>query len=490
MAMFSKRADEYVPSEKEQNGVLNNYLNKSFFGPPAGAENIKNIFNTRLPQELKLQDYIGKTTPAHVLAGVYGKNLPGEVNKANQYNSKYKLPSITPDILNNTNVYKSQSDFTTPSAPVTGINNSAEGAYVFPKEMKNPWELGIINGLQPLKPGVNVNKPESPVFDNFSEVRKRPVMPMQDTLEHEIAGHRVYEPNNVTRLPKTISWPGGYQPYQQQRGEALNGLAAIQRDQFQNTGQRYNDPAVFRQDVNNVLNSPDIEKAMDNQGWGRTDAKRLIRSLVPMDPKKRQQWINSASKAVPGMVQNNTSSPQVKTGSYYHDRKDIQPAIEALQDYFKSPAYKNPDISNVPDFPEPSEPSIEEIADASGEDSFMLNPLLGVAALAIPTYLLNHHNKKDNEEIPSESERLKSAYTASFMKRAAEYGYSESEISEAVKTAGALEKIKAYMKKHEDEPSESVLKGFMKKQKEGLPVLLKMRRLDRMREIGRKMDEK
>jgi hypothetical protein len=58
------------------------------------------------------------------------------------------------------------------------------------------------------------------------------------------------------------------------------------------------------------------------------------------------------------------------------------------------------------------------------------------------------------------------------------------------KTAGALAMIKEYMKKHEDEPSESILKGFVKKQKEGLPVLLKMKRLDRMREMGRKMDEK
>ena len=53
------------------------------------------------------------------------------------------------------------------------------------------------------------------------------------------------------------------------------------------------------------------------------------------------------------------------------------------------------------------------------------------------------------------------------------------------KTAGMLSKIKEYMKKHEDKPSESLLKGFVKKQKEGLPALLKMQRLDRMREIGR-----
>lgn len=107
------------------------------------------------------------------------------------------------------------------------------------------------------------------------------------------------------------------------------------------------------------------------------------------------------------------------------------------------------------------------------------------AAESMSEKQLRDFAKTKHEGLPE-----KKAYLEGFMKRAAEYGYSESEINEAVKTAGALEKIKAYMKKHEDEPSESILKGFMKKQKEGLPVLLKMKRLDRMREMGRKMDEK
>lgn len=84
----------------------------------------------------------------------------------------------------------------------------------------------------------------------------------------------------------------------------------------------------------------------------------------------------------------------------------------------------------------------------------------------------------------------KKAYIEGFMERASEYGYNQFEIAEAIKTAGALEKIKEYIKKHEPKPDEKGLKGFIKKQKEGLPALLKMKRLDRLREMGRKMDEK
>ena len=485
MSLLNKRAADYVPSEKEQNVVLNNYLNKNILDIPA-ANNVRRELNPGLPQGFKLENYLGKTTPAHVLAGVYGKNLPEEVNKANQYNKKYNFPLITPSILNNTNVFKTQDHYTMPAGPVTGINNSAEGAYAFPEKIKYPLENNVINGFQPVKPGININKPEPILYDNFSEVRKRPSIPMQDVLEHEIGGHRIYEPGNITRLPKTINWPGKFQPYQNNRGEALNGLAAIQRDQFQNTGQRYTDPAVFRQDVNRVLNSPDIEKAMDTQGWGRTDAKRLIRSLVPMDPKKREQWINQAGKAVPGMVQKNTGLTQTKTGSYYYEKNDIQPAIDALQDYFKSPAYKNPDISKVPDFPEPS---TGDINDASGENSWILNTLIGLGAVAVPKYLLNRYSEKHDEEPSAEDEKLKSTYTNGFMKRAAEYGYSKSVIAEALKTASALDKIKEYIKKHEDPKSESVLKGFMDKQKKGLPMFLEMQRLDKLRARGREMDK-
>lgn len=107
------------------------------------------------------------------------------------------------------------------------------------------------------------------------------------------------------------------------------------------------------------------------------------------------------------------------------------------------------------------------------------------AAESMSEKQLRDFAKTKHEGLPE-----KKAYLEGFMKRAAEYGYSEAEINEAVKTAGALEKIKAYIKKHEDEPSESLLKGFMKKQKEGLPALAKMTRLDLMSDIGRKMDEK
>jgi hypothetical protein len=89
----------------------------------------------------------------------------------------------------------------------------------------------------------------------------------------------------------------------------------------------------------------------------------------------------------------------------------------------------------------------------------------------------------------------KKAYIEGFMKRAAEYGYSENEIVEAVKiaeelykTANTLDKIKKYIKKHEDPKSDSIFKGFIDKQKKGIPALMNMRRLDKLQAYGREMD--
>ena len=91
----------------------------------------------------------------------------------------------------------------------------------------------------------------------------------------------------------------------------------------------------------------------------------------------------------------------------------------------------------------------------------------------------------------------KKAYTEGFMERAREHGYSEAEVNEAVKIAeslekqaGMLDKIKDYIKKHEPKAEEKGLKGFIEKQRKGLPQLVKMERLDRIRELGRKLDRK
>lgn len=161
------------------------------------------------------------------------------------------------------------------------------------------------------------------------------------------------------------------------------------------------------------------------------------------------------------MVRTNTPTA-VKTGSYYHTGSDLTSGENSLKDYFNSENFKNLDTSNVPD---PSyEPNTQDIPESIGEGFFnvphlVLNAALRGLLLGVPAYYINKSLHEHGEK-------------------------------PQVKTAGMLAKIKEYMKKHEDEPSESVLKGFIKKQKEGLPVLLKMRRLDRMREIGRQMDEK
>jgi hypothetical protein len=463
-----KIAEGYVPSPQEQNTVLNNYVKPTTRDPLIF---LKDLTTKKLaPTVLGVEKFLGTTTPARVLAGVYGKNLGGEVGKANQYNAKYNYPLIGPSVLNDSSVYSAKGNFTAPHFRMTGISKNPDlFSHVSDTQPDLLTTNSIVNGFQPIKPGVNINNPsfDTLPFNKFISTPVRPIMPMQHVMEHEVAGHRVYKDSEKERLPEPLEWPSPatVQPYQNNRGEALNGLAAIQRDQFQNTGKRYETPAHFKGDLNRVLNSPDIEKSIDTQGWGRPDAKRLIRSLVPMLPEKRKEFIDQAAKTIPGMVRTNTPTA-VKTGSYYHSGPDLTSGENSLKNYFNSEEFNNPDTSNVPD---PAyDPNAQVVPEAIEEGLFdtphpvlnaALKAVLRGALIGVPAYYIGKSFDKHKEKPQA-------------------------------KTAGMLSKIKEYMKKHEDKPSESLLKGFVKKQKEGLPALLKMQRLDRMREIGRQMDER
>jgi hypothetical protein len=412
-----KKAQDVIPSPQEQEEVFKNYVKPSNRGPMSYLGD--KATNTLLPNELKTDEFLGKTSPAHVLAGVYGKNLGGEVNKANQYNTKYNYPLIGPSTLSKTNVYSAKNSFTIPNHTMTGINKSPDlfqgMSDLAPEDYR---DNAIVNGLQPLKPGIDINKPsrEFLASDKFVPHRVKPIMPIQHLLEHEIGGHRVYEDSAVNRLPKALEWPKslGMQPYQNLRGEAMNGLAAIQRDQFQNTGKRYESPSGFSGDLNKVLSSPDIEKAMDTQGWGRTDAKRLIRSLVPMEPKSREEFINQAARAMPGIVRNNTTKP-IKTGEYYHDSEDIDEGVKTLENYLKSQDFKNPDNGYA--------------------ERLLMAAAIGVPATVFGGMLLSDNHKEDNNRLvfkTAEYTRMKKgltkkAFLSGFIKRAAEYGFSEKE---------------------------------------------------------------
>ena len=611
-----EKKGDYIPSENEQNTVLQNYLKNRPLQPRHLQE--RDAINRQVPDDYQLGKYLGTTTPAHVLAGVYGPNLPQEVNKANRYNANQNYPLITPNVLNNTRVFESPMAYTTPFHGVTGVN-PADGKTMPDKLTESPnfRDLNIINGFQPIQPGAKPND-KGFNYDNYN-FRKfftpKPVnsaFPIQHIMEHEVGGHRVYEGGAKQRLPVPLKWPGWpatNQPYQNERGEALNGLAAIQRDQFQNTGKRYESPDSFRNDINNVLNSSDIEKAMNTQGWNRPDAKRLIRSLVPMAPADRESFLNQAGRAIPGMVRNNTNTAPVKVGSYYYDSGDIDSSVDKLKDYFNSDNFRHPETSTdiLPDsydFSTPGSEEIQSIGESSGINPILMK-MLGIGALSIPMYLLN-------KEHTSEKPKIKKAYIEGFLEKAAVYGYSASEIAEAVKiaesgwgdldmsrhsekvpiitanknpgivehlkrnagkyigagvglplaayinssgsgyvpgtltaataplfigdaidnfrehkhiesllqspealenlkniiaarssapdesqeedyqakTASMLDKIKDYIKKHEPEPAEKGLKGFLEKQRKGLPQLIKMKRLDRMRELGRELDRK
>jgi hypothetical protein len=103
------------------------------------------------------------------------------------------------------------------------------------------------------------------------------------------------------------------------------------------------------------------------------------------------------------------------------------------------------------------------------------------------------------------------AYIKGFVKRAAEYGYSEGEAFDVLKSAGISESLKAYKEKHlkpqydyKGSPVENIKEHFKnykekhfkasdksikEKLKENLAAHVKMKRTDKLMELGRSVDE-
>ena len=123
--------------------------------------------------------------------------------------------------------------------------------------------------------------------------------------------------NNVPQkyIPQIpASTPVGSEPpmaaYQATPGEMMNGLIGLQRTKYLNEGQRWTNPDDFKNYMQGIMNSGDVEKSM--QGIS-PDGKRFIRSLVPLAPEERQKVIDRASFIMPGIVQNQYSNQNQKT---------------------------------------------------------------------------------------------------------------------------------------------------------------------------------
>lgn len=358
-------AQSPVPTETQQQAQLDKYLNLP------NVDQKPSILENRYSPSFTEGSRLGATTPAAAISGVYGKNSGAEIAAANDYNKQNNYPVIGRNILKPTGVYSHSDNSTYPAVPISNISKNP----LLSSEITDPENLvlsNIFNGFQPVKPGVNIsNVPNKPNYTQiFSDKPQQPVMPMNEIIEHEIGGHRVYDNGEDAskRMPITMRWPssvvgdfvvgGKKDPYQRYPGEAVNGLAAIQRDQFMNNGARYTDPAAFTKDVNSVLSSPDVEKAMTDKGWNRIDSRRLIRGMLPMEQSKRNQYIEQSSRAIPGVVRNNPAGSNIKTSeekqsivdavSYllnkraFHPqmiseslpREDIVSGVDSIRDYF------------------------------------------------------------------------------------------------------------------------------------------------------------
>jgi hypothetical protein len=323
---FVKKAAEYglnqyqaVELLKQANPVPTTQTNKLYpqvapylVNNPISASEVSAVGSLKPEDSAELDRRIGSTTPAHVLGGIYGRDLGRQITQANQYNKQNGLPTIKPNIFDSTGVYATDSNYTYPAKPILALDLDNENRT---PERATARDFNILNGYHPVQPGVNINTPKRRIGDYFSPYNYRHKNNAQHSLEHE-ASHRIYDYSRIPSEPDSsesrlggvkIHWPisKDNQPHLSNSGDALNGIAAMQRDQYERTGARHTDPNQFKRSVYDILQSNDIEQEMRNRGYNRFDSQRFIRTLLPMEENARSRFIEAASKAAPGMVRNN-----------------------------------------------------------------------------------------------------------------------------------------------------------------------------------------
>jgi hypothetical protein len=97
--------------------------------------------------------------------------------------------------------------------------------------------------------------------------------------------------------------------------ERATGLSSFQQDLYGKTGRRAESPEEFKKIIGGLLGAPDLEKAMNEQGF-KGNAKRYLRFLkdsqLRSDPDIYDNLMRQESELAPGFVQNTQPSPVSK----------------------------------------------------------------------------------------------------------------------------------------------------------------------------------
>jgi hypothetical protein len=307
--------------------------------------NVSRIESNRIPANEV--GHSGVTTPGTMLRQVYGDRYEGELNKAHEYNQKNGLPvDLTKNVKLPTtmmvsgdsgNIEGQSMGPTMEGFGVVGINKhelnnmrSDNPFFGYAPLRDQRAELPVVKddrGIPEFKPIGNVQTPpkQNEGIDYSKNTynvanRSRVAVPHSSAYEHELT-HVLYPAEAHVEGDYTHSYPTAKKQRYHQVSESTpnasyfgsmphertTGIAAIQRDMFNNTGKRLNTPDEFKKHVNGVLGSGNVEGELKGS---RPDTLRYFRNIAPIPEPQRTNLINQDAFKAPGVVQNRQQNNQ------------------------------------------------------------------------------------------------------------------------------------------------------------------------------------
>jgi hypothetical protein len=107
--------------------------------------------------------------------------------------------------------------------------------------------------------------------------------------------------------------------------ERATGLSSFQQDLYGQTGRRAESPEEFKKIIGGLLAAPDLEKAMNEQGF-KGNTKRYLRFLKDSQlggiPNSHDELMRQESELAPGFVQNAQPSPVSKIAAILKRKSD------------------------------------------------------------------------------------------------------------------------------------------------------------------------
>lgn len=293
-AAFLERVSK-VPQTPISSTTLKGLKTPGKFNPTLNSGTPTDIANNLF--ETSLADVVKDTT--------YGTETDTELAKARDYATANNIPMGHFGKRFNVAVNPGRGNFAIIGRDLVSLDPKQ------PMDDDNKQD-DVINGWRRLRNNTEGFANHLSGFDRFEDTNTPVKMRAQDLVEHE-GSHQAYGRLATKILPQTTTpekpqstpyWTQSDQLYGNSPYEMANFLMAIQRDQYTTTGSRFEKPEDFEKDMLEIMSSADPEKAMDEKGYNRADARRGIRSIIASPRSMRRKMIRDMSKVVPSLAKN------------------------------------------------------------------------------------------------------------------------------------------------------------------------------------------